>query len=287
MAKPTITYNHALLDDMTSITGWSKDETGGLAITYEIIHKTYMKITGTCDNAADEYAYIEKDFTDFDTDDYPYYLLRVATEVASNGLTISAEALFDDATTQQILAPTFSTTWLVKTGTLTAGKMLDKLRIYADDDPNTIDSGSYYVLCDFALVCEGAYTIPNVSRREELILQNRGGIQIPGRLGDISQYMGADSPRLEWAGEMKGDVTDWGTPLGEKLYNIWFNRHQEPWQWVTSDQINSKMKMDDLRIRKDKASGALRVWESSLSKYDGTSGANEWIWDYFLGQMAT
>ena len=285
MAKPTITYNHALLDDLTSTTNWAETESG-LDATASILNKTYLKISGTCDNVGDEYAYYEKDFTNFSTDNYPYYLIRYATEVASAGLAISVEAVFTSGT-QQLLEPSFSTTWKVQTGTLTAGKTLDKLRIYADDVPNTIASGTFYVLCDFVLVCEGAYTIPSISREEMVLINTDSAIRPPGRLGGISQYMGADSPRLEWAGEMKGDVTDWGTPLGEKLLNIWFNRHQEPWQWVTSDLINSKMKMDDLRIRKDKTSGALRVWDASLSKYDGTSGANEWVWDYFLGQMAT
>lgn len=289
MTKATLTHNHVFLDDCKSTTSWSKLESG-LTATLSVVKHGYFEIAGTCDNVADEKVYYEKDITNFSTNTYKKYMIRWYTEVASNGVGLKVQVQYDDLTTKYILptsgadTPQFSADnrWQLTTGSFETGKTVHKVRIWADDDPDTIDSGTYKVYVDFILFYVDDFTFPYHSGPETLQIETKDiVIPIPGRVGGIRQSLGMKSPILVLQGNMDSN-TGWGTaPLGARFYEIMFEGYREPWQWFTSDLITCKMAINRFTIKKDPASRKKRLWELELQKFDTYCGSEDWVWDYF------
>lgn len=181
--------------------------------------------------------------------------------------------------------PQFSTDarWQVTTGSFTTNKTIERLQIHADDEPDTIDSGSFDVEIDFLMIHIGTFTFPYHSGSEALRVEPlKVTISIPGRVGGVRQNLGLNSPILVLQGNMDTN-TSWGSPPGEKLFQIAFESYHEAFQWFTSDLINCKMAINRFEIKKDPSSRKKRVWELELEKVDTHCGSAEWVWDYFQG----
>ena len=290
MTKPTITFTHGFLDDCNNSVGWTKTE-AGLAATLTVEKDDVFKISGTCDSVDNEYAYYEKDITNILSSVYTKFLVRWKTGVASNGCGIIITLVFSDASTQDLVGTQaggiFSTTWTVTSGTITPGKTIDKIRIYADDNPNSIASGIFDVYVDFIMLYKDTFTFPNTQYGSEFSPPPRyATIPIPSRVVDITQNLGSES--ATWTASCNLDISnateDWKRPQGtlspktdyvkgEVFLDIAHNSFKEAFQWLDTGKQQFKVTLETPRFpeRSDQHSLDLLFKEYSRSNKSNES----------------
>ena len=174
--------------------------------------------------------------------------------------------------------PAFSTNFTVVQGDVTAGKKVGVLRLYADDSPDAVDSGSYEVWFNYVLLTTGLFEFPFISGTESIEFDNVfADLPIFGRVGDISQYGGMANPVIVLDGTMDTN-TSWGSPKGERLIQAIFEQCNDPWQYFESDLGNFKVTLRRLRIAKNAEDEAQRTWRLELQKYSRHHGQFEWVW---------
>jgi hypothetical protein len=256
MTNPTITYGHAYLVDSFNGAGttWAW---GGYNVppgdkTIAILHDDWLDLGVTFDQTLDEYSYVETPGISASTNLYPTAIIRWKTGVSSNGAGARVQAYFSDTTTQDLLdiagTPQFSTLWMVTIATLTPNKVLDCLRFFADDYPNSLSSGTYHTYFDFALICRGQFTFPNVGHRLRFSTPPRYVDQeMINRVTDNTQPMGAASSTVlldcdfnigNW--KRTADATD-----GQIFMDISHNAKAEAFQWLTFDKGCFKVTLRD------------------------------------------
>lgn len=277
------------------LTGMTDEQT---SLTVE--HGDIFKLTGVCDGIGDEQVgYIDDndfnnsgEYYNINTDIYTKFLIRWKTSVGSNGL--GAKVILDFSTdhsdVQVILGtatvPVFSTSWRVTSGTITPGKTVKRIIIYADDYPDSVASGEYYVYYDFLLLHKNTFTFPYVHVVGPELRNVYADLHPPGRVGTITQYMGMESPVIRLSGKIDTNVDEdsgWGVPLLDKLYYIFHEAHTDPWQWFSTGGladaehperfINCKVTPRNFKFDLDKDSESYRAWSVELRKYDKSSGA--------------
>jgi hypothetical protein len=234
-------------------------------------------LEGTCDGAGDEFAYYRNDITNISSDTYTKYLIRYKTSEASSGLGAKVVLNFT-AGNQTILSTSFSTTWTTASGDITAGTTIDSIDIYADDNPDTVASGTYQVYYDFILLYKNNFSMPHI-HREHLMLPETGvNIKIPGRTGNVFQHLGADSPRIVLESDMDNWET-WGSSpaYGQYFYEFWMLSYTDLWQWYTSDLINCKVCNPRIEIFKDRGLRTQRGWRMTMDLYS-LIGGQESVW---------
>jgi hypothetical protein len=212
----------------------------------------YFTITGTCDNAADEYAYYEKDITNVSTILYPYLVVRWKTSAIANGLQAKIGVTYTGA---GLVTTTlgFSAGWKTTVITLTASDTIDKIRIYADDDPDTIAAGTFYVYFDFIMIC-GLFTFPNCAGGLQFTPPSRHiASPIPTRLCDITQFLGTDSATVESTSNL--DIGNWKRSTdsvnGDVFLDIAHNSYKEPFQWLDTGTERFKVTLDRPVFRRE------------------------------------
>lgn len=279
MTKPTITYGHGFLDDCTDTAGWTEHEVG-LAASISIENGDYLKITGTCDNVADEYAYYVKNITDISSTIHPKLLVRWKTSAAANGLQARIDVTYDDSSsTETILG--FSVGWKTTVISLDTDKTISEISVYADDNPNTIAAGTFYVYYDFILICQGIFTWPFTSGVRLEGFNNLQHLKIPGKVGNVTQYLGGDDSALRVWGDIDSTGVDaagvpqvnqgwhgrWTTKDGEAFYQILQNSFGDPWEWFTSDVASLKVTVDHFGIEQSDTAKNLLLYELDLHEY--------------------
>ena len=174
--------------------------------------------------------------------------------------------------------PAFSPNFTVVQGDVTAGKKVGVLRLYADDSPDAVDSGSFEVWFDYVLLCTGVFEFPFVSGTESIDFDNVFADLHPfGRIGDISQYGGMANPVIVLEGTMDTN-TLWGSPKGEYLIQALFEQCNDPWQVFESDLGNFKVTLRGLHIAKNTRDETQRTWRLELQKCSRHQGQFEWVW---------
>lgn len=272
------------MNDMDDATYWGSANNSADPLTDVSMSSDgdIITIAGKADNdPANEYVYYRKSGLSISTDIHPKFIVRFRTSVASVGLAAQVTVNFSGGGSQQLLGanPQFSLGWTTISGTLTAGKTISSVDIYADDYPDSLsDSVEYTVEYDFILFYARILTFPFISDSVGLKISNvYADHQIPGRGGNISQYLGLDSPLLILRGKMD-ENTGWhgDTTLdGGGLYEVTREMFQNPWQWLTSDLINCKVTIRNFEIVQDATASAQKTWELTLKKYDLIS-SNDW-----------
>jgi len=269
MTNPTITYSHGFLTDCDSATNWTETASPTLTSTgLTVLYNDIFKLTGTASTAG-QYTYWEYDLTNISSDTFTKFLIRYKTSASSTGLGAKVELVFTSGT-QIILDTSFSTVWKVASGTITKGKTIDKIRLYAVSDAA---SSGEYVLYDFILLCKGTFTFPQCDDVSIDLTNVYADLTPPTRVGDVTQYLAMNSPIIRLTGKIDVDTSNWGSPYGEYLLYIWREACSDPWQWFTSDLINCKVTPRAFHISQSSDSKALRVWNCELRKYDKSSGA--------------
>lgn len=288
MTRPTITYGHELLDNCTSIAGWQEHFSGMLATdaTLTVVDDDLFRIEAVVDDAGNEYCYYQYPTAgsplSIDTDTYKKLLVRWKTNVASNGVGARVMVWYDAAWHYAAVGvdyPEFNIGWKVSSADLPPNKTIEYVAFVADDYPDDCPSDTYYVYFDFILLHKDTFTIPATDAIHLRFRNQFVDLSPLERVGEISQNLGATSPEITLTGTVKSN-TGWGSPLLEKLYDIYFNAHQEPWQWFTSDLINCKVTIRDFDASQMGASSQ-RKWELRLKKFDYHCGSKDWVWDYY------
>jgi len=212
--------------------------------------------------------------------------------VASAGLGAQAQLWFTVAPHQWLLGedePQFSTTWQVKSGTVTPTKTIDKVYLFANDYPDSTAAGTTYVDFDFLLLHKGTFTFPFFKVLRPRFPMKVAQIEIPGRDGDIIQRLGMKSPEITLQAPMQSGET-WGSKTGASAdstvqtygeYLYYIARENAPWQWLTSDMINCKVTPAPQGCgfkQTDTSDGALRVCQLKFLMYS-LSSLGESVWD--------
>ena len=202
-----------------------------------ITNNDYLHISATFNNGAgvDEYCYYERDITNVAASTCGRYLLRYRTSAAAAAAKAKAILVFSDASTQTILAAGYSTSWNLASGTITVGKTVDKIQLYADDDG--ID-GTFWVEYDFILIYTGTFTLPNTAYGMNIDLAPREAvIGIPSKDTDTTQNLGTQSIPIMIGCDLDQETDDYSwkrandTFDGQVFWDIFHNRSSEPWQW--------------------------------------------------------
>jgi hypothetical protein len=280
LTKPTITYVHGWLDDCSDATGWVQhDVVLGAVLT--VVNGDYFRLTGTPDSFGGEWTYYEKDITNIPTDTYHNLLVRWRTSVAAAGLQAKISVVYDDATSTDTTLG-FSTNFTTTVIALPTGKTIDKIQLYADDNPDTVMAGTFWVEFDFVLICQGIFTWPFVSGGVELEgFNNLQYLKIPGKVGNATQYLGGEDSTIHVYGDIDTTGVDaagvpqvnqgwhgrWTTKDGETFYTILHYGFYEPWEWFTSDVCNMKVTVDRMVIRQAKSNENLLSYDLYLREY--------------------
>lgn len=257
----SITHTHGLLDEGDDSSVWAESRSGMTdpEATISSEYGDYLRLTGTLNDAGDEWLKATYDITDISADLYPNYLFRYRTSLASNGLGARLYVVYDDASTEFLLGettPQFSTTFKTVAGTLVnySGLDIDKIVYWGDDYPNTVTGGiTPYVEFDFILFHKDTFTLPHNGHDLNLYIPPRYGLLgPPGRIGDITQNLGNESARVEVSCDL--DVGDWkrsGDYVdGEVFYEIAHKNTTEPWQWLDTGTEQFKVTLENPIFRR-------------------------------------
>lgn len=292
--EPTLTYGHGYLVDCTEAdhTVYNNETRNNMTDAQTSLTCEYndvFKLKGYTDTVDNEWVKYLGNITDFSADDYPYWVLRYRTNEASDGLGLVAKVEYDDASLETLVgatAPQFSIDWTVVSGTLKngSGKDVSKISFRADDHPDsTATTTTDTVEIDFLLFCKGVFTFPSIntlssggSAGVKVDLPSRNAfLEPPGRMGDITQGLGAKNAQVRIWGEMS-DAAGWkgaqNVP-GEVFYELSHGLSSEPWQWFTSDLGSFKVSLD--RVSLEQSAQAIRTYELLLKEYRRSCASNE------------
>jgi len=174
---------------------------------------------------------------------------------------------------QTILSETAATTWTVGSATLSTGMgNLTGFQLYAN-------GGTGKVYYDFILLCKGVFTFPNCGYGLEFTPPARYAmLEIPTRVGDITQNMGSPSATVTIGCDL--DVGDWkrsGDYVdGEVFLDIAHNSSSEPWQWLDTGTEQFKATLDTPVFRREAdGNSARRILELTFREYRRSSASNE------------
>ena len=281
LTKATLTYGHGKLHDLDTMPlgagddEWEETDANGIA-AWAIQDKDAFVATVTPTAAAQTANLAYELSTTLTGALYTKALVRFKTSASAAGVKAGLIITYTDASTEATDLG-YSTTWKVTTATPNPAKTVDKVAFKVTSDTG-VTSGTFYVYFDFFLVCKGVFTFPFVSDTEEAELDNNHVYdKIPSRVGNLTQYNGADSPLIRFTGDMDTS-TNWGTPLGRYLVDVWKNSHKERWQWLTSDLLNCKVSCLRLVLRKVGGSKVQRLFAFEMRKFDQSSGDST-LWD--------
>lgn len=301
MTKPTLTYGHKFLSDLTALTevwegnSWTWTEeaanlTNCLAgdITPTILHGDIMQIELVCDDAdtveGGAYSYPDEDGNNlgFSSTTYPKILIRYKTSEPTAGAHAKVELVFSAGGPQVVLDDAYSTKWKTVSVDITEAKTIDHIRLYAECDTDT-PNGTYYVYYDFVLIHKGTFEFPFVAPGGVTLTlpKKLAQLEIPGRDGNILQNLGMASPRIRLEGNMDTNMA-WGTPDGEYLYKILrgaIGDYHDPWQWFTSGIGNFKVTPapEGLKIGMVDEEGVLRKYSMDFLVHSLSSlGESDW-----------
>jgi len=238
----TLTYGHGKLYDFESVTGWTETELGSVgsfATDGDVVTITIASIGGT------NTYYIANDdehHIDVHSDIYTKILGRYKT--SSSSIKAEVQLVFDDASTQTVLAETSSTTWKTFTTTITATKTIDHIRLHADQATGTVEY-------DFILIHQATFTFPT-NQPETMTFEpcppRLAFLDVPGRSGDIDQGLATHSGMYTLycnldVGTWKRAANPVDTINGEVFIQIAHQSKTDPWQWFDNEYEQLKVKL--------------------------------------------
>lgn len=235
-----------------------------------------LTLTLTPSLATDEYMIAEFHLTtSISSTLYTKCKVRWKTSASANGCGIRVLMKFDtydeaqsiaanvtDGDAQWIVgsvAPEYNTTWTVSSVTLTTAKDIDKVCIFADDNPVTIAAGPHYVYVDFVLVYANDFTFPNCESSRFEPNPKYATTSIPLRVGDDTQNLGSNSAQFHCTCnlDLSNATDDWRRPQGNLVKTggdaisgqvfdeIAHRSYTEPWQWLDTGNRQFKAIMEN------------------------------------------
>jgi len=283
LTKPSITYGHGFLDDCCKLTGltygdWTETDTGNL-LSSAVSVDDYFVLTRSA-GAAEAYLSYPNEGGANNLGLSSSIYTKIFWRYKTNNSNIKAKIVlvFNDAT-QTVLAESSSTTFTAGSATITSGKTIDHVRLYANAAAGT-------VTYDFVLICKNIFTFPNTQYGTEFTPPARyADVEIPGRITDVTQNLG--SPSATWMASCNLDVSnateDWKRPQGvlspktdyvkgEVFIDISHNSYQEPWQWLDTGKHRFKV---TLRTPQFPESADQHSLDLTFREYSRSSKTNE------------
>ena len=140
---------------------------------------------------------------------------------------------------QLILDNTSSTTWKTGVATITAGKTIDHVRLYAN-------SAVGHVYYDFWMIYKGDFSLPNTKYGESFKPPVRlAPNESPGALGDEIQNLGNKSAIVDLGCDL--DMGTWlragDTLRGQVFLDIAHNSPTESFQWIDLGDLVCQFKV--------------------------------------------
>jgi len=238
LTKPIITFGHGVQIDCNRISGgtegtWIEEEAYAANGTVEPIYDEYFDLENT--GGAVDYGIYNNTNLSLNTTLYKYILIRYKT--SSTNIKAKVIAEFSDTSTQTLLEETSSTTYTVVSKALTTSKTLDHLHLWANNATGHI----YY---DFVFVFKNVFTFPNTEFGKYWIPPARNiDIEIPSRVTNITQNLGAPSARFECSCDL--DLGTWKRLIangydaddyvnGQVFDEISHNSYQNAWNWLNT-----------------------------------------------------
>lgn len=293
MTQPTISYGHVWTHDCDSLTDWARvagapDLAGA---TLAVGNNDYLDLS--CSGAAVAGQSCYWNYPDetlapelaIDTTINQKFLIRYKTSVASAGLGLAVQAVYHGGNLSWLLgsnvAPAYSDSWKCQAFSFPTGAgytVLDHIRLYAYCQTN----GANNIRVDFLLACQGIFTWPFVSDGIDLDdYNNRPRLKPPGKVGNTTQYLGADDSELRVAGDIDTTGVDvagvpqvnqgwhgrWTTKDAETFYQVLHYGFSEPWNWFTSDVASLKVTVDHFKIRQAKSNDNLLSYILDMHEY--------------------
>jgi len=246
----SLTYGHGFFSDCDDKTSWNvtRHSMDAAHTTIEVMSGDYFKIKGVFDEGAtNEYSYYQYNMTNISSDIYTKFLCRYKTSELANGARAKIALVFTSGS-QTVLDYCYSTTWDVVVTDITAGKTIDYIQFWVDDDGT---DGTFYTYYDFALLHKGTFTLPNTAYGMNFAPAPRYAyLGIPSKVTDTTQNLGSESATVNIGCDLD-QVTDtltWkrtgDTIDGEVFLDIAHNSSSEPWQWLDTGSHQFKVTVD-------------------------------------------
>jgi hypothetical protein len=305
LTEVSLTYGHGWLNDGDDVSIWDQEHLVGIDAADASISSylgDIIKVSAVLDGGAadNEYVYYDMSSTiNVSSLIYNRYLIRYKTSENSDGLAARVVAHWNDGHTENLLGGSegvFSSTWAVAEGTISyTSSYIDNIQVWGIKNGN--GAGTDEVYYDFILLHKAAFTFPYTHVRKPTISNRYVDIGIPGRVGDVTQYLGMESPTIQLSGKIDiGTDSSWGVPLLDKLYYIMHEAHKQyqPWVWFSTGGqadaeyperfMNCKVTPRNLQFSLDKDSGAYRDWSLDLKMYSLSCGSEDtWADKQWLG----
>jgi hypothetical protein len=187
---------------------------------------------------------------------------------------------FNDATTQTVLAETSSSTYTAVTATITSGKTIDHIHLYACD-------GAGGVFYDFIQIYADDFTFPNAVDIRFNPSSRNVNLGIPSAIGIGLQNLGADPATVELDCDLDvqydedaGDAGCWkrsgDTDAGEVFLDVLHNQSSFPWNWLVWGNKAMRVTMD--RAPQRNYDGTTTLY---LTEYRDIEGSEETYADRF------
>lgn len=226
MAKPKITCGHGFLDDGNDAGVWVEVENGNVG-TCTSVYDDYLYINITSSSGNKIY-YVFRNITNISSDVYTKCLFRYKTAGATKAKIVLS---FSDESTQTVLDETSSSFWNVGIASVTSGKLIDTIYLYANAGVGSV----YY---DFVLLCKNQFEFPNAEHRQFTPPPRYAILKPPTRVGDITQNLGSESATFTCTCnlDVESETLSWKRAgdymKGEVFIDIAHNSYREPWQWL-------------------------------------------------------
>jgi len=273
------TYGTAFAYDCDRVTGgiegvWAETEdgtTGAFDVTTSRGH-LYLNVT-VC--AGNEVYYVSNGTNlGLASTIYTKIMWRFKTSDTSIKAKIIIE--FNDASTQEVLADTSSTTWQVGSATITPGKSIDHIRFHADHATGQV----YY---DWVMLFKAFFYLPNVVNVSFEPSSRNISLPVPGRVTSEPQNLGADSTTVVLTCDTDVEPTAYSwlrsgdTDNADVFLDILHNQSTDgPWQYLVFGNKELRVVIDHLTL--DSLSGMLRL---ELHEYSDSDKSGETIGERF------
>jgi len=265
----SISYGHGHLNDGDSLTDWAEVQDGNTGTT-TVDHGDYLNLNVTVAGVGNDAYYWDNDNNlGLSTTTYTKIRWRYKTDGGSIRAKIVLE--FNDASTQEVLADSNSSTFTVGSATITAAKTLDHIRLHADHATGDV----WY---DYVLVYKDDFTLPNCALGIDVTYPNRyHRLAVPGRLTNVAQQLGSDDLEVQIGCDLTlGTWTRTGDDVdGQVFMDIAHNSSSEAFQWLDTEREQLKVTLDSPRFHRAAFGNSLEdTVRLSFHEYRLSSGDN-------------
>ena len=285
----TLSYGTGFIYDGDRVSGgtegtWSETEDGQTG-TFDVTTSRgslYINISATGGNAA----YYASNGTNLALSSTIYTKMRWRYKTSSASIKAKIVIEFSDASTQEILADSSSTTWTVGSATITSGKTIDHIRLHADHATGQV----YY---DFIQIYAADYTLPNVVELDLTQFSQNTEISIPNSVPWATQNLGAPRALISMLCDLDMETTtyDWSRAAGAKVSGnadsdageIFLDvaHHQSDegyWQWLVFGNKGCRVTLDEPQFTHGESS-MVRLIFHEYSDRDTSDDSYEERWD--------